>query len=75
MSPNEYSAQCNPNILHYRNNKPAGKMECFVRAPLWSDDWAVTTKDAKWSAQFEHTLHITIDRAEALTVKIETSPV
>jgi methionyl aminopeptidase len=42
---------------------------------MWPDDWTVTTKDGKRSAQFEHTLLITKDGVEALTGKIETSPV
>ena len=42
---------------------------------MWPDDWTVTTKDGKRSAQFEHTLLITRDGVEALTGKIETSPV
>jgi methionyl aminopeptidase len=78
----------NPNILHYRNNEPAGKMAAghtFTIEPMicegnasylmWPDDWTVTTKDGKRSAQFEHTLLITKDGVEALTGKIETSPV
>ena len=77
----------NPNILHYRNNEPAGKMAAghtFTIEPMicegdasylmWPDDWTVTTKDGKRSAQFEHTLLITKDGVEALTGKIETSP-
>jgi len=78
----------NPNILHYRNSQPAGKMAAghtFTIEPMicagqasylmWEDDWTVTTKDGSRSAQFEHTLLITPDGAEALTGKIETSPV
>eukprot|EP00804_Cyclotella_cryptica_P028564 CCRYP_015818-RA/>CCRYP_015818-RA protein AED:0.34 eAED:0.34 QI:90/1/1/1/1/1/2/58/423 len=78
----------NPNILHYRNNEPAGKMapgHTFTIEPMicegdssyvmWPDDWTATTLDGKRSAQFEHTLLITEDGVEALTGKIETSPV
>jgi len=78
----------NPNILHYRNSEPAGKMAAghtFTIEPMicegessylmWEDDWTVTTRDGNRSAQFEHTLLITPDGAEALTGKIETSPV
>lgn len=41
----------------------------------WPDDWTATTTDGKRSAQFEHTLLVTPDGVEALTGKIETSPV
>lgn len=77
-----------PNILHYRNTEPAGKMSAghtFTIEPMicegdggylmWPDDWTATTKDGKRSAQFEHTLLITPDGVEALTAKIETSPI
>ena len=76
----------NPNILHYRNNEPAGKMAAghtFTIEPMiceqnadylmWPDDWTATTKDGGRSAQFEHTLLITKDGVEALTGKIEGS--
>ena len=78
----------NPNILHYRNSEPAGKMAAghtFTIEPMicenganylmWPDDWTATTKDGGRSAQFEHTLLITPDGVEALTGKIDTSPV
>eukprot|EP00985_Skeletonema_marinoi_P027019 scaffold21540_cov237-Skeletonema_marinoi.AAC.1 len=78
----------NPNILHYKNSEPAGKMAAghtFTIEPMicengnnylmWPDDWTATTKDGGRSAQFEHTLLITPDGVEALTGKIETSPV
>ena len=35
---------------------------------LWSDGWTVTTKDKSLSAQFEHTLVVTEDGAEVLTL-------
>jgi len=35
---------------------------------LWADDWTVTTKDKKLSAQFEHTLVVTERGAEILTL-------
>ena len=41
---------------------------------MWPDDWTATTRDGGRSAQFEHTLLITPDGVEALTGKIETSP-
>jgi methionyl aminopeptidase len=35
---------------------------------MWSDDWTVTTKDKSWTAQFEHTIAITEDGPEILTL-------
>ena len=35
---------------------------------VWSDGWTVVTKDRKWTAQFEHTIVITEDGAEILTL-------
>ena len=35
---------------------------------LWADDWTVTTKDKRWSAQFEHTLVVTERGADILTL-------
>ena len=35
---------------------------------LWEDDWTVTTKDKRYSAQFEHTILITETGPEILTV-------
>jgi methionyl aminopeptidase len=34
----------------------------------WPDGWTVVTKDRKWTAQFEHTLLVTEDGAEILTL-------
>ena len=77
-----------PNILHYKNNEPAGVMEeghTFTIEPMiceggaghvtWPDDWTAATKDGGRTAQFEHTLLITEDGVEPLTGKLETSPV
>ncbi|EJK53475.1 hypothetical protein THAOC_27089 [Thalassiosira oceanica] len=79
---------CGHGYLHYRNSEPAGKMAAghtFTIEPmicegsadylLWDDEWTATTRDGGRSAQFEHTLLITPDGVEALTGKIETSPV
>mmetsp|Transcript_2585 Transcript_2585/g.2882 ORF Transcript_2585/g.2882 Transcript_2585/m.2882 type:complete len:85 (+) Transcript_2585:84-338(+) len=41
----------------------------------WPDEWTATTIDGKRSAQFEHTLLITPDGVEALTGKLDTSPI
>jgi methionyl aminopeptidase len=35
---------------------------------VWSDGWTVTTKDKSWTAQFEHTILITDDGNEILTL-------
>jgi methionyl aminopeptidase len=35
---------------------------------VWSDGWTVTTKDKQRTAQFEHTLVVTADGAEILTL-------
>lgn len=35
---------------------------------MWDDDWTVTTKDKRYSAQFEHTILITESGPEILTV-------
>lgn len=35
---------------------------------MWADGWTVVTKDRLWSAQFEHTLVVTADGAQILTL-------
>jgi methionyl aminopeptidase len=35
---------------------------------MWGDNWTVTTKDKKWTAQFEHTIVVTDTGAEILTL-------
>jgi methionyl aminopeptidase len=35
---------------------------------MWEDNWTVVTKDKRFSAQFEHTLLVTDDGAEVLTL-------
>lgn len=35
---------------------------------MWPDGWTVVTKDRKWTAQFEHTIVVTSDGAEILTM-------
>ena len=77
-----------PNIYHYTVNQPLDVMEAghvftiepmicegLSEAYMWPDDWTATTVDGKRSAQFEHTLLITPDGVEALTAKIDTSPI
>ncbi|MGZ8179948.1 type I methionyl aminopeptidase [Williamsia sp. SKLECPSW1] len=38
---------------------------------IWEDGWTVVTRDRKWTAQFEHTLVVTEDGAEILTLPSE----
>jgi methionyl aminopeptidase len=35
---------------------------------IWKDGWTVVTKDRKWTAQFEHTIVVTEDGYEILTL-------
>ncbi|MEV8512937.1 type I methionyl aminopeptidase [Dactylosporangium sp. NPDC051484] len=35
---------------------------------IWKDGWTVVTKDRKWTAQFEHTILVTEDGYEILTL-------
>jgi methionyl aminopeptidase len=76
-----------PQVLHY--GKPGSGMElvegmCFTIEPMinagtWqtklsrSDGWTVTTRDKRLSAQYEHTLAVTADGCEVLTLRSEES--
>ena len=71
---------CAPFVKHYRNNdrlqleegmiftiEPMlvmGRQECVE----WSDEWTVLTLDGSLAAQFEHTILITANGAEILTL-------
>ena len=68
-------------ILHYEEPKVDTVIEkgmTFTIEPMitlggidydiWSDGWTVTTKDKSWTAQFEHTLVVTDEGAEILTL-------
>lgn len=68
-------------ILHYDDPDATTVMEpgmTFTIEPmvtlggtdwdLWDDGWTVTTRDKSWTAQFEHTLVVTDDGAEVLTL-------
>jgi methionyl aminopeptidase len=70
-----------PTVLHYEEPAVTTVIEkgmTFTIEPMitlgsidydvWDDDWTVTTKDKKWTAQFEHTLVVTDDGAEILTL-------
>lgn len=76
-----YLFHCAPAIPHYSNNKCVGIMKpghTFTIEPMlnegdwrdehWLDNWSVVTIDGKRSAQFEHTLLITEDGVEILTI-------
>ena len=72
-----------PQVLHY--GKPGAGMEIvpgmtFTIEPMInlgkrhtklsrSDGWTVTTKDGRWSAQWEHTLAVTEHGCEVLTAR------
>ncbi|KAK9136030.1 hypothetical protein Syun_015360 [Stephania yunnanensis] len=69
-----------PVILHHRNND-GGRMllnQTFTIEPMltmgssnpvmWDDNWTVVTADGSLSAQFEHTILITENGAEILTL-------
>jgi methionyl aminopeptidase len=68
-------------IPHYDNPALTTPMEpgmTFTIEPMitlgtylydtWDDGWTVVTKDRKWTAQFEHTVVVTEDGAEILTL-------
>lgn len=69
-----------PSVLHYRNIQP-GKLKkgmTFTIEPMltlgaiahreWDDRWTCVTIDGSLTAQFEHTLYITDDGVEILTL-------
>lgn len=71
---------CAPFVKHYRNRDylrlqkgmvftiepmlTAGSADCFE----WDDQWTVATSDGSLAAQFEHTVYITDDGVEILTI-------
>lgn len=68
-------------VLHYDEPRLDTRMEpgmTFTIEPMlalgdyksevWDDDWTVTTLDKSWVAQFEHTIVVTDDGAEILTL-------
>ncbi|NKQ56820.1 type I methionyl aminopeptidase [Amycolatopsis sp. K13G38] len=70
-----------PTVLHYEEPSVDTVIEqnmTFTIEPMitlgtidydiWDDDWTVTTKDKKWTAQFEHTIVVTESGAEILTL-------
>ena len=72
---------CPPEVPHYDERRATTVMEegmVFTIEPMvnlgtgahldWDDGWTVATADGKRSAQFEHTIVVTKDGAEILTV-------
>ncbi|MFO7191831.1 MULTISPECIES: type I methionyl aminopeptidase [Thermocrispum] len=70
-----------PTVLHYEEPSVTTVIEegmTFTIEPMitlgtieyeiWDDGWTVTTKDKKWTAQFEHTILVTAEGAEILTL-------
>lgn len=70
-----------PTILHYDEPRSTLLLEpgmTFTVEPMltlgsedwymWDDTWTVLTKDGSWAAQWEHTLVVTDDGAEILTL-------
>lgn len=78
---------CQPNIPHYAKNKAIGIAKpgmVFTIEPMlclgtykdltWPDNWTLTTRDGKYSAQFEHMMLVTEDGVEVLTARLPDSP-
>ena len=40
---------------------------------MWDDGWTAVTRDRRWTAQFEHTIVVTSDGAEILTLPSDTA--
>ncbi len=70
-----------PTVLHYEEPSITTEIKAgmtFTIEPMitlgtvdydvWDDGWTVTTQDRKLTAQFEHTLFVTEDGAEILTL-------
>ncbi|MQA61296.1 MAG: type I methionyl aminopeptidase [Actinophytocola sp.] len=70
-----------PTVLHYEEPGVTTLIEenmTFTIEPMitlgtvdydvWDDDWTVTTKDKLWTAQFEHTIVVTANGPEILTL-------
>jgi len=76
-----------PQVLHYGTRDTGPVLQpgmCFTIEPminagkrhvkLLPDGWTVVTKDRKLSAQWEHTLLVTDDGAQILTLRSEEQP-
>jgi methionyl aminopeptidase len=70
-----------PTILHYDEPRATTIMQAgmtFTVEPMltlgghdwyaWDDDWTILTKDGSWVAQWEHTVAVTEDGSEILTL-------
>jgi methionyl aminopeptidase len=70
-----------PTILHYDEPRAGTLLEpgmTFTVEPMlslggydwfaWDDDWTILTRDGSWVAQWEHTVAVTDDGAEILTL-------
>ncbi len=76
-----WSFHTDPTILHYDEPRANTIMEpgmTFTVEPMlslggtdweaWDDDWTILTKDGSWVAQWEHSVVVTEDGAEILTL-------
>ncbi len=76
-----WSFHTDPTILHYDEPRANTIMEpgmTFTVEPMlslggtdweaWDDDWTIVTKDGSWVAQWEHSVVVTEDGAEILTL-------
>jgi methionyl aminopeptidase len=76
-----WSFHTRPTILHYDEPRATTVMEpgmTFTVEPMltlggvdwisWDDDWTILTKDGSWVAQWEHSVAVTDDGAEILTL-------
>jgi methionyl aminopeptidase len=76
-----WSFHTRPTILHYDEPRATTILEpgmTFTVEPMltlggvdwisWDDDWTILTKDGSWVAQWEHTVAVTDDGAEVLTL-------
>jgi methionyl aminopeptidase len=79
-----WSFHTKPTILHYDDPRRTMLLEpgmTFTIEPMltlggyewfmWDDDWTVLTQDGSWAAQSEHTIVVTDDGAEILTLPDE----
>ena len=76
-----WSFHTSPTILHYDEPRASTIIEpgmTFTVEPMlslggyewesWDDDWTILTKDGSWVAQWEHSVVVTDDGAEILTL-------
>ncbi|TAM87999.1 MAG: type I methionyl aminopeptidase, partial [Jatrophihabitans sp.] len=76
-----------PTVLHYDDPRATTVLEpgmTFTVEPMitlggidwysWDDDWTILTRDGSWVAQWEHTIAVTEDGAQILTLPSEPAP-